>query len=741
MNNSTAATFTSQVSANFNIIGVQGLISLRMYALCQGYRPVTIALAVTCITGLALAIYVRIGLIRDTAIILLDVFSFIVVVCQASPLWKLKQCLQLQYIKERSGSLVATLLHQGEKVLSIIVCEFTLDLRRRNAKKLSLNQSALTLPTLSVQSNPTQSIQSVLGRLHESIVAEMGERNELVPNINHTDGPGSDELQMQTDMSLVSRKWNFMGINIHPREIDTYTHDTSRVSRIIRELGREDKSTLVEVFARSSIAWYYLFFDEGTLGIKMGSLESWAAKDADYILIHIFTDFKIAQLHTKDNERFMASLSITFVIVMGRLILGSHELELNDSVLVKRIRVSNDPIYTTMVSDFLPKIIRDMTNLSRVKLSWKNTDFEVSRNLLGALGDSGCRLEEFDLFFDIPRFKLSEDPTIFTAMMKVEELQLWTKLDRIALQKLSIWIGTRWDRTSFPLGQANWAKNMLSDIPKLTHLSLTIQHTSFIVKVLDYTWPNLENLVINNNNSYPIYTIQPPSILTDFLTRHPKLITLSLPCNIYPPSTSPYITLERLPKLESFSYDAAPQAPLSQILSPASARQLRHLTIDDSVVLFEPQNNLDIFKELTSLQTCCFTLEARASNYNNIDQVLDVLAIHATGLQKIHLPTAGGLLKKYYATLSILRRFPRLTHLSGVWAYNIDSYDILLEELFQCRQLEYAIHVGHDNTPRAFRLIREFEPEDKDKRMLVEAVSGKNPDFDMRTWGNFYNKV
>ncbi|GJJ15470.1 hypothetical protein Clacol_009748, partial [Clathrus columnatus] len=62
---------------------------------------------------------------------------------------------------------------------TLLVCEFTIDLRRRNRQDSVPNQSALTLPTLSFQDNPVQSMRSVLRRLHESIIAEMGERNHL----------------------------------------------------------------------------------------------------------------------------------------------------------------------------------------------------------------------------------------------------------------------------------------------------------------------------------------------------------------------------------------------------------------------------------------------------------------------------------------------------------------------------------------------------------------------------------
>ncbi|GJJ12875.1 hypothetical protein Clacol_007121 [Clathrus columnatus] len=318
--------------------------------------------------------------------------------------------------------------------------------------------------------------------------------------------------------------------------------------------------------------------------------------------------------------------------------------------------------------------------------------------------------------------------------------QVWTKLDRTALQKLSIRVKANLNTKSHQSVQANWVGNVLSDTPKLTHLSLTIQYSALNVILLDYTWPNLENLIINNHNILPTpVVLQPPSNLTDFFKRHPKLTTLSLPYNVYPPSTSPYITVECLPKLESFFYDGNLQFPLSLVLSPASARRLHHLSIrDNAVALGKNPKILDIYKELTSLQTFCFTLNPLAISYDNtnLNQILEVLAMHANELQKIHLPTFGIRLEKHYsAMLSILKRFPKLTHLSGAWTYNIRGHDTLLQELYQCRRLEYAINLRRDNTPRVFQLIREFVHEDKDKRWLVKVVSGKSPDFNRRAWG------
>ncbi|GJJ10141.1 hypothetical protein Clacol_004367 [Clathrus columnatus] len=101
----------------------------------------------------------------------------------------------MDYISPIVGSDVGTF----QNVLSsILICEFTLDLRRRNTTRSLSNQSALELPDLnpSSQHNPGQSIQSILGRLQESIIADMGERNDRV-DIDGT-GPGEGESNHET---------------------------------------------------------------------------------------------------------------------------------------------------------------------------------------------------------------------------------------------------------------------------------------------------------------------------------------------------------------------------------------------------------------------------------------------------------------------------------------------------------------------------------------------------------------
>ncbi|GJJ05870.1 hypothetical protein Clacol_000057 [Clathrus columnatus] len=91
-----------------------------------------------------------------------------------------------------------------EATSTIIICNFTIALRRRNMEKSVPNLSDIHLPTLSLpsQGDPAQTQRSVLGRLHESLVAEMAERpDEMDINSNHPSGSegsnvyDSDNLQ------------------------------------------------------------------------------------------------------------------------------------------------------------------------------------------------------------------------------------------------------------------------------------------------------------------------------------------------------------------------------------------------------------------------------------------------------------------------------------------------------------------------------------------------------------------
>ncbi|GJJ10106.1 hypothetical protein Clacol_004332 [Clathrus columnatus] len=141
--------------------------------------------------------FFTVSLIINIATLLSDVLAFLVVINQVWVLWKERRRLGLHTNKD----FVTLLLYQGESIpidtrgiqnegffisLSVILlCEFNLDLRRRNANKSILNQSELPDFNLSFQ-DPIQSVQSVLGRVHQSIIADMGERNDPVLGV---DGP------------------------------------------------------------------------------------------------------------------------------------------------------------------------------------------------------------------------------------------------------------------------------------------------------------------------------------------------------------------------------------------------------------------------------------------------------------------------------------------------------------------------------------------------------------------------
>ncbi|GJJ10126.1 hypothetical protein Clacol_004352 [Clathrus columnatus] len=136
-------------------------------------------------------------LVNNVAIILSDLLAFLAVIRQVWGLWKEKRELRLH----TDNDFVTLLLQQVgtdiaafQNVLStILICEFTLDLRRRNTAQSLPNQSALELSdlNLSSQHNPVRSIRSVLGRLQESIIAVMGERNDPV-GVDDT-GPDEEE--------------------------------------------------------------------------------------------------------------------------------------------------------------------------------------------------------------------------------------------------------------------------------------------------------------------------------------------------------------------------------------------------------------------------------------------------------------------------------------------------------------------------------------------------------------------
>ncbi|GJJ14073.1 hypothetical protein Clacol_008330 [Clathrus columnatus] len=105
------------------------------------------------------------------------------------------------FIGVQGNDIDRTILQLGNPLLlqrlsSLLICEFTLDLRRRNEQKAAFNRSALSLPNLSFQVNPVQSMRSMFGRLQENIVAEMGESNDIV----NIDGPNSESRDPQNEL-------------------------------------------------------------------------------------------------------------------------------------------------------------------------------------------------------------------------------------------------------------------------------------------------------------------------------------------------------------------------------------------------------------------------------------------------------------------------------------------------------------------------------------------------------------
>ncbi|GJJ16062.1 hypothetical protein Clacol_010341 [Clathrus columnatus] len=150
--------------------------------------------------------------IHNISLILLETLTFIALIRQIWGLWKLKKSLGLRNKQNLTTLLIQqerhdlsssstivvstitilwianTVLTRPSQIISysfktfstLLICELTIHIRRKNQQNAVLNQSALNLPTISFHENPVQSIRSALGRLHESIVVEMGERSDQV---------------------------------------------------------------------------------------------------------------------------------------------------------------------------------------------------------------------------------------------------------------------------------------------------------------------------------------------------------------------------------------------------------------------------------------------------------------------------------------------------------------------------------------------------------------------------------
>ncbi|GJJ10127.1 hypothetical protein Clacol_004353 [Clathrus columnatus] len=131
-------------------------------------------------------------LVVNLAALILDVLAFGAVIRQVWALWKEKRRLHLHTNKD----FVTLLFQQGilrfsledqisapfKTLSSLLICEFTMDLRRRNETKLLPNRYALELPDLN-QHNP------------DNIIADMGERNDQV---GVTDGQSEERSNQET---------------------------------------------------------------------------------------------------------------------------------------------------------------------------------------------------------------------------------------------------------------------------------------------------------------------------------------------------------------------------------------------------------------------------------------------------------------------------------------------------------------------------------------------------------------
>ncbi|GJJ10324.1 hypothetical protein Clacol_004550 [Clathrus columnatus] len=141
-------------------------------------------------------------LLQNVTTVLSDVLAFIAVIHQLWGLWKEKRRLHLHTGKDFTtlllqqatqviiSYLVGSEVTAFQNVLStILICEFTLDLRRRNTTTRSLpNLSNLEFGDLNLSSHDNaevRSIRSVLGRLQKSIIADMRERNDPVSMDNN----------------------------------------------------------------------------------------------------------------------------------------------------------------------------------------------------------------------------------------------------------------------------------------------------------------------------------------------------------------------------------------------------------------------------------------------------------------------------------------------------------------------------------------------------------------------------
>ncbi|GJJ06986.1 hypothetical protein Clacol_001184 [Clathrus columnatus] len=400
---------------------------------------------------------------------------------------------------------------------------------------------------------------------------------------------------------------------------------------------------------------------------------------------------------------------------------------------------SSGDFYNPTSDQNLRKALHHMINLRRAQFLWESIlDALPGTDILDGLVDSECRLEELDLVLGLLHSVLLRDSEAL--LSKVQKLQIWSKLDLTTLRKLSIRLGGPRPL----LRELTHIGTMLSNARALTHLNLMTERTSYPLSIFDYTWPNLENLSIGRTVHLMTTDTQDPLTLANFFKRHPKLTTLSLPSNIYPRNSSPNITLENLPQLQSFAFDSSARVPLGKLLSPALARKLQHLTISEEDALSE-SSNMDIYRELTSLRTCCITSgPVFITNYRTVHRILENFVGHILNLEKLDISTRGPRehSKVYLDILHLVQRFPKLTHLSGIWGNDLlhhgrPWYYTLSRELCNFPQLKYVIplpsvSLKDEKQFRVFQLVRDSSD------LLLEYTPEKAQDYDTATWGGFY---
>lgn len=191
----------------------------------------------------------------------------------------------------------------------------------------------------------------------------------------------------------------------------------------------------------------------------------------------------------------------------------------------------------------------------------------------------------------------------------------------------------------------NWdfISKALSNAPELTHLYVGVQSVVQI-DFLRCFWPKLEHLTIQNAIINSSISDPDPEELRSFFSRHPNLVTISLPPTSYPETFDHYITEGVLPELRSFHYDDTDNVRVDefpafcQLLSPSSVRNLTHLTIHlvDAARLVLHKG---FYGQLKNLETCI--LVRNHSGHGKLEGLLRILedfVAHATKIRCLHIP-------------------------------------------------------------------------------------------------------